>query len=123
MVKEVVEEHHLNANILVRQDGEQMLKLIEQMDAGEIPCPDVVLLDLNLPRRTGLELLARMRASTACKHVPVVIITSSAAASDRMAAQRLGASHFFVKPSNFDDFMRLGEVIKVVMRGTTTGST
>jgi two-component system, chemotaxis family, response regulator Rcp1 len=114
MVREALQEHQLHADLLVKQDGEQMLKMIEQMEAGEAPCPDIVLLDLNLPRRTGFELLARMRESAACRHLPVIVVTSSAAQADRSSAQKLGAVWFFVKPSNYDDFMRLGEIIRHV---------
>ena len=121
MVQEALEVHGLDADLVMRQDGEQMLKLLAQVESGEVPCPDLVLLDLNLPRRTGLEVLARMRESTACRQVPVVIVTSSAAGSDRSSARSLGAAEFFVKPSDYDSYMRLGEVVRVALTGSSGG--
>ena len=115
MVREALREHQLDAELVVNQDGDQMLRLIERIDAGELPCPDLVLLDLNLPRRNGLELLARMRESHACRNVPVVIVTSSDAARDRDAVARLGATAYFRKPSSYEGFLQLGHLIKAVL--------
>jgi CheY-like chemotaxis protein len=82
---------------------------------GVLSTRDVVLLDLNLPRRTGLEVLTRIRESLVCATVPVIIVTSSRAPNDREAAQRLQATRYFQKPSNYDDFMRLGEIVKEIV--------
>jgi CheY-like chemotaxis protein len=97
-----------------------MLRTIERIDAGEMPCPDVVLLDLNLPRRNGTEVLARIRESPSCGQVPVIVVTSSNARRDRETMVRLGASEYFHKPSDYDGFMSLGEVVRRVV-GTLGG--
>lgn len=112
MVREALEHHGLDVDLLVKHDGEQMLRAIELIDAGQLPCPDVVLLDLNLPKRNGIELLARIHESAVCRGVNVVIVTSSDAPSDRAAAVRFGATTYFCKPSSYDEYMRLGEIVK-----------
>ena len=111
--------HHygLKPEFLVHNDGEEMLRYIDRIDAGEVPCPDIVLLDLNLPRVSGHTLLDRLRGSPVCGHVPVIIVSSSNAAQDRESASRLGATTYFCKPNNLDDFMQLGGVVRSLVGG------
>jgi two-component system, chemotaxis family, response regulator Rcp1 len=111
LVRQALAQHWINADLIVHRDGEEMVNAIERIEAGE-PCPDLVLLDLNLPKRNGEFLLARLRQSSACAHLPIVIVTSSGLPKDREAAVRLGASNYFCKPSDYDDFMQLGALIK-----------
>jgi DNA-binding response OmpR family regulator len=88
------------------------MRALEQIDKGEDPCPDIVLLDLNLPKHDGRAILARLRQSRVCGFVPVIVITSSNSASDRKAAAELGANEYFCKPSDYDQFLELGRHIK-----------
>jgi two-component system, chemotaxis family, response regulator Rcp1 len=112
LVREALSLEKLPFELLVRSDGEQMSDFIDQIDTGTLPCPDVVLLDLNLPRRSGVSLLERLRQSRLCGAVPVIVVTSSASPQDRETATRLGASSYFQKPSDFDEFMRLGPLVR-----------
>jgi CheY-like chemotaxis protein len=73
------------------------------------------LLDLNLPRRTGDEILLKMRQSPEWTGVPVVVVTSSNSPHDRDRAARLGANHYFRKPADYEEFMRLGAVVRSVI--------
>jgi CheY-like chemotaxis protein len=77
LVREALMLQPFQSELTVQPDGEQMLAFIDQIEAGQQPCPDVILLDLNLPRRTGEILLQRIRQSPPCLHVPIVIVTSS----------------------------------------------
>jgi len=97
------------------RDGQRAIDFIIQAeeDSGA-PGPDLVLLDLNLPRRHGFEVLQRLRASEQYKHVPVLIITSSDAPSDRQQAELFGAS-YFRKPPSYDAFLKLSGVIRRLM--------
>jgi DNA-binding response OmpR family regulator len=72
-------------------------------------------LDLNLPKKPGREVLARMRSSLKCGQVPVVIFTSSDGKTDRDDATRYGASQYIQKPSALDDFIRIGGVIRDIL--------
>lgn len=112
LVREALLLENLQFELIVQSDGEQMQELIEKIDAGDAPYPDLVLLDLNLPRRNGASLLQRIRESPLCSGVPVIIVTSSSSPQDRETATRLGASSYFQKPSDFEEFMRLGALVR-----------
>jgi len=116
LVQEALDYHGIQATITCHEDGEEMLLYIDKIDAGTIPCPDVVLLDLNLPRHSGKAVLARMRKSPICGHVPVVIVTSSRAPEDQADARRLGATRYFYKSIDYDEAMTLGRVVLEVTR-------
>ena len=120
LVREALQLAELRFELMIYPDGEQMYELIEKIDAGAAPCPDVVLLDLNLPRRGGASLLERIRGIPECAAVPVIIITSSSSPHDRETAKRLGASSYFQKPSNFEEFMRLGPLVRQLVSESAT---
>ena len=111
LVEEALAHHRIDARLTCHRDGEGMLRHIESVDRGELPCPDIVLLDLNLPRHNGKSLLARLRQSSVCGHVPVVIVTSSRAEEDREAIRLLGASAYFHKSMDLEETMKLGEIV------------
>src|SRR5690348_16275971 len=77
-----------------------------------VRCPDLVLLDLNLPKHTGHAVLSYLRAMPRCSEVPVLIVTSSGSIKDREVSRRLGANEYFQKPADFDAFMELGTLVK-----------
>jgi CheY-like chemotaxis protein len=115
LVREALQRQPFEAELIVKHDGEQMLVFIESVDTGAVLCPDIVLLDLNLPKRNGEFLLERMHQSPLCSQVPIVIVSSSASPKDRETAARLGASTYFQKPSDYDEFLRLGEVVRQLL--------
>jgi chemotaxis family two-component system response regulator Rcp1 len=112
LIREALKSERVDHKIVVQADGERMLRYIESIEAGDMPCPDLILLDLNLPKKNGHTLLARLRQSPVCGHIPVVIVTSSDSPNDRRAVAQLGATKYFRKPSDFDEFMRLGALIR-----------
>jgi len=112
LIREALRSAGFEFELTVQQDGERMLSHIEMIDKGEKTCPDVVLLDLNLPKTSGHALLERMRAHGLCKDIPVIIVTSSDSIKDRETAVRLGASDYFRKATDYDEFMRLGPLVK-----------
>jgi CheY-like chemotaxis protein len=81
-----------------------------------VDCPDLVIIDLNLPRKSGREVLETMRRSDRCRHVPVVILSSSDAQEDRADAAWLGATRYIRMPSQLEDFLRLGAIFKEIIR-------
>jgi CheY-like chemotaxis protein len=88
-------------------DGETCLDYLYQrppFDAASAPRPGIVLLDLNLPRMNGLEVLRTLRADPAFQFLPVVMLTSSRAEQDRVQSYASGASAFITKPVGFDNF-------------------
>jgi chemotaxis family two-component system response regulator Rcp1 len=115
LVKQAMREQGLNAKIQIAGDGDSAMNIINHMDdEGGSPCPDIVLLDLNIPKRSGDEVLERFRRSPKTANVPVVVMTSSESPVDRARALELGATEFFQKPSSLAEFMKLGRLVRSI---------
>jgi len=112
LVREALAWNEVKSDLMIARDGDEAIKLLEEIDSKLLPCPDLVVLDLNLPRRSGFDVLERMRSSPRCEGVPVAVLSSSDAPMDKQRAQRLGASRYFKKPSNLTDFMSIGGRLK-----------
>jgi DNA-binding response OmpR family regulator len=108
LVRKALEEHGFSGELTVVDDGETAIRLIQSLD----DCPDLVIIDLSLPRKSGREVLETMRHYEKCRHVPVVILSSSDALQDKADAARLGASRYIRKPSRLEDFLALGATFK-----------
>jgi DNA-binding response OmpR family regulator len=101
----------------VIEDGEAAIRFIDASDRdADAPCPTLVLLDLNLPKRTGIEVLRRLRHSRRCSGAKVLIVSSSDAPKERAAVQSPDANGYFRKPSSYDEFLRIGEVILKLLK-------
>jgi len=94
-------------------DGEQALRFLEDR-AAEAP-PDLVLMDLNLPKIDGQVLLEHIRGSPGLERVPVMVFTSSESPADRRQASALGVDHYLTKPPDLEQFMRVGEMIRELL--------
>lgn len=117
LVQEAIAFHQLPVELHVVEDREQAFQFIERADDDpDAPAPDVVLLDLNLPKRHGKEVLQSVRASRRCWNTPVLIITSSDLSVERDELARLGANRYFRKPFSYDEFMKVGEVLKEILK-------
>lgn len=98
-------------------DAEEAAAYIERMGDGDCsPCPDIVLLDLNMPKGEGLELLETLRASPRCPSVPIIIMTSSDSPRDRARAAEIGTTRYFKKPIELDQFLALGALVEEVLK-------
>ncbi len=96
-------------------DGEQAIEFIAKSDEDDsAPHPQLLLLDLNLPKREGFEVLRRVRDSRRSKEIPVLIVTSSDSAADRAQAAQLGA-YYFQKPPSYEGFLKLGQVLERIL--------
>jgi CheY-like chemotaxis protein len=116
LVRAALHEHQVECDLRVISDGEEVLTFLEKIDQNSaLPCPDLFLLDLHLPKRDGSEILIRLRASERCGQTPVVILTSSDSPWDQETAQRNAALHYFRKPSSLSQFMRLGTIVKQIV--------
>lgn len=116
LVRESLTKHLKDFELQVVNDGEKAFKWIEAADSdASLPCPSLILLDLNLPKRSGHEILRRMRQSPRCGQVPVVILTSSDSPSDRAETSKLGATAYFRKPPDLEEFMQIGAVVERVL--------
>jgi CheY-like chemotaxis protein len=115
LVRQALDEHNVPHELHVVRDGEEALAFVAHMgEQNGVPCPDVMLLDLNLPKVDGEEVLSEFRKHPKCAHTPVVIITSSDAHKDRVRMKDLGIARYFRKPSDLDEFLQLGALVREV---------
>jgi CheY-like chemotaxis protein len=116
LVREALEDKSLNCELHVIADGERVIEFIEQIDSDRgVPCPQLVLLDLHLPKRDGEAILKSLRASERCGQTPVVILTSSGSPHDEENATRYAALHYFRKGTSLEQFMMLGDVVNEIL--------
>ena len=113
LVEQALEEHQILHELHVVRDGDEALNFVAGMGSGDgPPCPDILLLDLNLPKVDGPQVLQRFRKHPACAETPVIVVTSSDAPKDRQRVKALGANAYFRKPSDLTEFMALDLVQK-----------
>ena len=113
VVKMSLRRYRVQHTLHVVNDGDQALNYIAGMgQSDDTPFPDIVLLDLNLPKVDGPEVLRVLRERPDCAHLPVIVITSSDAPSDREQVAALGISYYFKKPTDFESFMEVGAIIQ-----------
>lgn len=98
--------------IEVARDGEEALAYIKKWEQGD-PRPVVILLDLKLPRISGLEVLEAIKKHPVFKTIPVVILTTSSESTDVESAYQLGANSYIVKPVDFDKFIEVAKTIEL----------
>lgn len=95
------------ANVLhVVADGEQAMAFLRgDGEYAGTPCPDLILLDLNLPRKDGREVLAELKQDASLRHIPVIVLTTSDAEVDILESYRLCANAYMTKPVEFTGFI------------------
>ncbi|MBD2360097.1 response regulator [Anabaena minutissima FACHB-250] len=112
-MKSSLEDSKISVNLNVVEDGvEAMAFLRKQEKYADVPHPDIVLLDLNLPRKDGREVLAEIKTDQHLKRIPVVVLTTSQAEEDILKAYNLSANCYIAKPVDFDQFVRIVQSIE-----------
>jgi CheY-like chemotaxis protein len=105
ITREAFEHNKLKNNLHVAHDGEEGLDFLYRRGRfGDAPRPDLILLDLNLPKKSGHEVLAEVKADPALRKIPIVVLTTSGAAEDVVRSYDLHANVFVTKPVDFDHF-------------------
>lgn len=116
LIREVIKASGLDAAIRLVQDGEKATRFVDDADGdAEARCPDLVILDINLPKKSGGEVLRHLRESKRCAGVPVIVASSSDAKRDRDEVMKLGATRYFAKPSEYAGFLKLADVIQELL--------
>ncbi|MGA2131775.1 MAG: response regulator [Bryobacteraceae bacterium] len=119
LIREALREHGVDCALRIATDGQQVLRLLSGEGSASSPLPSLIILDLNLPRHDGIEILQRLRETSEMRAVPVVVLTSSDSPRDRLAASQLGVTRFLRKPSNLEQFLSLGLVFKELLQQTS----
>jgi CheY-like chemotaxis protein len=115
LVREALEEYGVEGELIVANDGEKAIAIIQDIDCEAVSCPDLFIVDLNIPKKPGREVVECMRQSLKCKDALIAILSSSDSARDKEDAKRLGVSQYIQKPSRLDEFLRLGAVFKTML--------
>jgi CheY-like chemotaxis protein len=107
LVTMALEESGSTTELVRAEDGAEALRLLDAVAAGTEPRPDLVVLDLNLPRVGGLDVLRHLKADPALRTVPVVVFSTPRADVDVSAAYACGASSYVVKPVDLQRFLQV----------------
>jgi CheY-like chemotaxis protein len=106
MTREAFEDHKVRNNLHVVSDGVEALAFLRrQGDHAAAPRPDLILLDLNLPRKDGREVLAEVKGDDDLRRIPVVVLTTSDADEDILRSYDLHANAYVTKPVDFEQFL------------------
>jgi two-component system, chemotaxis family, response regulator Rcp1 len=113
LTMEVFKESKIHNQLHVAQDGEEAIQFLRQLGSfRNAPMPDLILLDWNLPRMNGHEVLAEIKADPVLRRIPVVVLTSSEAEEDMVRAYDNYANCFVTKPLNLDQFIKVVQTIQ-----------
>ncbi len=108
LTREALAQSKVRNNMRHASDGEEALAFLRRQGRfGNAPAPDLILLDLNLPRRDGREVLEEIKSDPQLKHIPVVILTSSQAEEDILRSYRLHANCFITKPVDLEQLTKV----------------
>ena len=113
LAEEALKDSKINNNLYHVEDGvEAMQFLHRQHNYTDVPLPDLILLDLNLPRKDGREVLAEIKEDPELRLIPVVVLTTSEAERDLVRTYNLHANAYIVKPIDLDRFIEVVEAIE-----------
>ena len=105
LIKESMKMIATKFTMLIFNDGEAAIEQFKMLEAKpEMQLPDILLLDINIPRRSGLEVLQYFKSSDYLRHIPVVMMSTSQSRHDVMRSYRTGANSYVCKPVDFSEF-------------------
>ncbi|MEL7668933.1 response regulator [Methanobacterium sp.] len=120
LVKEFLKEADIDHVLYVVDDGVEALEFMNtHCKAATNYCPDIVMLDLNLPRMGGIEVLKEMKKDDTLKRIPVIVLTTSTSEEDVQECYGNYANCYIVKPSNLADFENIMDTLKEFWFNTT----
>ena len=116
MTRRALEQSRIRNELYIVEDGEEALNYLRRrgkyQDPASSPKPDLMLLDLNMPKMDGKQLLEQMRADPNLRRIPVVALTTSKQENDIIRTYDLGANSYIVKPVDMDQFVNAIKVLK-----------
>jgi len=124
LFERALKKQDLKVKLIHLRDGSEALAFIRRQGAyHEATVPDLILVDLNLSKYTGEEILREIRAAKHLASVPICVWSSSHSRRDQSLLQRLEAVRFITKPCGLDQFMEIGIIIKDLLAGPRAGLT
>ena len=117
LVREALIESKIPHELHVVKDGAEAIEFVTRIGKPwHLTCPDLMLLDMNLPKADGIEVLETIRKHPECTATPVIMFTSSDWNNDRVRVAALGVKHYFTKPLEIDEYMKLGALVLEAVR-------
>ncbi|HEX2974695.1 MAG TPA: response regulator [Bacteroidales bacterium] len=108
LIREILNENKLYSSLYIVNDGVEAMSFLHNEGKFSIaPKPDLIILDLNLPRKDGREVLAEIKADDELKHIPIVIMTISQAEEDILKTYKLHANCYITKPIDLNEFIKV----------------
>ena len=121
LIQLALKDAEFDCDLTVLDDGAEALALFRKeggLEGG--PVPDLAVLDLNLPKIGGLEVLEAIRANPLLDRMPVAILSSSSSPRDRARVEECGVDRFLTKPLDLDGFLRIGSILKSLLQAGRT---
>ena len=116
IVRIALRDQGLDHVLHIARDGEEAISFIEKADNDrKAPGPDLLLLDMHLPKYNGEEILKCLRSTERYAQIPVVVMTASDTPADHERAQKHAALFYFRKPSRLDEFIQLGAIVRDIL--------
>jgi CheY-like chemotaxis protein len=113
LVQKAFRHSRVPVEIQVAKDGDMALDIMNRRNGYEShPLPDLVLLDLNIPKKNGIEVLSNVKANERLARIPVVVLTSSQSGKDIMKSYNLHANGYVVKPADLDYFAHVAQAFE-----------
>jgi CheY-like chemotaxis protein len=117
MLRHALAQHGIQHEMLVIEDGEEAIEYLASCNVTNKP--DLIVIDLNLPKQDGLDVLRKYRFSALLVGTPMIVLTSSSDPGDRNRAEMLGIDAYIRKPIQLDDFLAIGETIRKLLTSRT----
>jgi CheY-like chemotaxis protein len=108
-IRDAFAETHHDLNVIFHENGNKLLDYLQQTKAHDLP--SLILLDLNMPGKTGQEILKEVKTNKNFCHIPIIVFSTSSAAKDRQASYKLGANCFVTKPDSYSALIDLTDWI------------
>ncbi len=112
LIREALKETPVAVTLSVARDGVEAVEFLKASETGVTIRPDLILLDLNLPRKNGREVLAEVKSSPTLKQIPILVMTSSRADEDIAAVYALNANCYITKPADLLEYVNVVRAIE-----------
>jgi CheY-like chemotaxis protein len=112
ITRRALEKEQVRNELVVARDGQEALDILSAAKNGDARCPGLILLDLNLPKVDGREVLEKIKADPKLRRIPVIVLTVSTRQEDIVRCYDLGVNTYISKPVRFEDFIKVVTTIK-----------